>query len=204
MVADQILIQEKFNLKNELTLLGLDQASGNATGSVFESLKKIAMRRINQLVFIVCLMLLRSTSFAQITPGGILERKEKVEYKFFDRSYDQENNRLRRVNDTLNFFVNEQKKISFTSLNIVKLKDFEGFEKDIDGFFEMLRELKLDHQNIAYSIRYRPENKEITVSERGDAKFKSVDGMVIPIDRHEVVFSYYGKMLEIRFFWGIG
>lgn len=40
LVADQILIQEKFNLKNELTLLGLDQASGNATGSVFESLKK--------------------------------------------------------------------------------------------------------------------------------------------------------------------
>ncbi|MFL0685922.1 MAG: hypothetical protein ACK4SF_06245 [Algoriphagus aquaeductus] len=40
MIADQILIQEKFNLKNELTLLGLDKSSGNATGSVFESLKK--------------------------------------------------------------------------------------------------------------------------------------------------------------------
>ena len=69
------------------------------------------MRRINLLVFTVCLMILGSTGYAQVSPDGILEREEKVDYKFFDRSYDQENNQLRRVNDTLNFYVNEQKKI---------------------------------------------------------------------------------------------
>lgn len=160
------------------------------------------MRKINRLVFIVFLMFLGSTGLAQNTPNGILDRKEKVEYKFFDRSYDDENNQLRRVNDTLNFFVNEQKKISYTALNIVTLVEFEGFEKEIDGFFKIFNELNLDHQNKGYSIRYRPGTKEITISERADTKFKFMDGTLIPVHRHEVVFTYIHKMLEIRFFLG--
>lgn len=40
LVADRILIQEKFKLKNELAVLGLDKSNENTTGTVFESLKK--------------------------------------------------------------------------------------------------------------------------------------------------------------------
>ena len=40
LIANQILIQEKFKLKNELAILALDKSSSNATGTVFESLKK--------------------------------------------------------------------------------------------------------------------------------------------------------------------
>ncbi|MFN3758801.1 MAG: hypothetical protein ACK4SF_06250 [Algoriphagus aquaeductus] len=160
------------------------------------------MRRIKQLLGMICLLFWGNTGFAQVTPDGVLVRKEKAENKFFDRSYDEENNRLRRVNDTLNLFVNEQKKITYTALNIATLAEFEGFEKEIEGFFEIFNRLNLDHQSKGYLIRYRPETKEIMISERADAKLKFIDGMLIPVQRHEVVFTYINKMLEIRFFLG--
>ena len=40
LVADQILIQEKFKLKNELAALGMEKSGNISMGTVFESLKK--------------------------------------------------------------------------------------------------------------------------------------------------------------------
>lgn len=160
------------------------------------------MQRIKRLVIVICLIFLGNAGFAQNTSDGILERREKMENKFFDRSYDEENYRLRRVNDTLNLFVNGQKKITYTALNIVTLAEFEGFEKEIDEFFEIFYRLNLDHQAKGYMIRYRPGTKEIMISEHTDSKLKFIDGTLIPIQRHEVIFTYINKMLEIRFFLG--
>lgn len=131
-----------------------------------------------------------------------IDDKDKIDSKFFDKSYDEENNRLRRVNDTLNIFIDGQKKISLTSLNIVKLEKFEGFEKDIDQFLAVLGNIKLDLENGSYALIFRPETNELIVSERNETRFRSVDGLVLPIYRHDVTFTYFPDMLEIKFYLG--
>lgn len=131
-----------------------------------------------------------------------IEDKGKIEYKFFGKSYDEENNRLRRVNDTLNIFIEDQKKISLTSLNIVKLETFEGFEKDIDPFLSVIENINLDLEDGSYALNFRPETNELIVSERKETRFRSVDGLVLPVYRHEVTFTYFPDMLEIKFYLG--
>lgn len=130
------------------------------------------------------------------------EDKGKIDYKFFGKSYDEENNRLKRVNDTLNIFIEDQKKISLTSLNIVNFGDFEGFEKDIDPFLSVLDDINLDLKNGSYSLVFRPETNELIVSERNETRFRSVEGLVLPVYRHEVTFTYFPDMLEIKFYLG--
>jgi len=132
----------------------------------------------------------------------LLNSKNKTDTKFFDNSYDSENIRVRSVNDTLNIFVEGQKKISIAALNIVKLEAYGGFEKDVDGFFEMVEKLNLDFKNKSYKIRYSPAKKEIIVSERDEYRFKAFDGAVLPIFRHDIIFTYQAQMLDISFFLG--
>jgi hypothetical protein len=132
----------------------------------------------------------------------VLNSKNKTEYKFFDTSYDAQNIRVRRVNDTLNIFVEGQRKISIAALNIVELEAYGGFEKDVDGFFEMVEKLNLDFKNKSYKIRYSPAKKEIIVSERDEYRFKAFDGAVLPIFRHNIIFTYQAQMLDISFFLG--
>lgn len=131
-----------------------------------------------------------------------IEDKGKIDYKFFGKSYDEENNRLKRVNDTLNIFVDGQKKISLISLNIVKLEKFEGFEKDIDKFLTVLGNINLNLENGSYALIFRPETNELIISARNETRFRSVDGLVLPIYRHEVTFTYFPDMLEIKFYLG--
>jgi len=132
----------------------------------------------------------------------VLNLKNKTEIKFFDTSYDAQNIRVRTVNDTLNIFVEGQRKISIAALNIVELEAYGGFEKDVDSFFEMVEKLNLDFKNRSYKIRFSPAKKEIIVSERDEYRFKAFDGTVLPIFRHEIIFTYQVQMLDISFFLG--
>ncbi len=132
----------------------------------------------------------------------VLNLKNKTEIKFFDTSYDAQNIRVRTVNDTLNIFVEGQKKMSIAALNIVELEAYGGFEKDVDSFFEMVEKLNLDFKNRSYKIRFSPAKKEIFVSERDEYRFKAFDGTVLPIFRHEIIFTYQVQMLDISFFLG--
>lgn len=163
-----------------------------------------------KLIFSILLFLASINGYSQDTNTKIVdstfknssEDKEKIDYKFFDKSYDETNNRLRRVNDTLNVFIGDEKKISLTSLNIIKLENFEGFEKDIDPFLTVLGNVNLDLENGSYTLNFRPETNELIVSERNETRYKSVDGLVLPIYRHEVTFTYFREMLEIKFYLG--
>lgn len=132
----------------------------------------------------------------------VSKSKDKTEIKFFDTSYDPENIRVRRVNDTLNIFVEGQKKISIVALNIVEMETFPGFEQDVEGFFEMVEKLNLDFDSKSYRIRYSPIKKEIIVSERDEYRFKVFDDLVLPIFRHEIIFTYQVQMLDVSFFLG--
>lgn len=163
-----------------------------------------------KIIFALSLLFLSVSGFAQ-EQGALdkinlenndLKSKDKTEVKFFDTSYDVQNMRVRRVNDTLNIFIESQKKISIASLNIVKLENFEGFEKDIDGFFEMVNNLNLNFENKSYQIRYSPLSKEIIVSERSQFRYKSIEGSVLPVFRHEIIFTYINLMTDISFFLG--
>ena len=144
----------------------------------------------------------KDTLFTSKSTNEVVKSQDKTEIKFFDTSYDAQNIRVRRVNDTLNIFVEGQKKISIAALNIVELEFFEGFEKDVDGFFEMVEKLNLDFESKSYKIRYSPAKKEIIVAERSEYRFKAFDGTVLPIFRHDIVFTYQTQMIDMSFFLG--
>lgn len=158
-----------------------------------------------KIIFSLSLLCLSITGFAQeqeVLEKSKSENKDKTEIKFFNNSYDEQGMQVRRVNDTLTIFVEGQKKISIASLNIVKLEEFEGFEKDIDGFFELMNNLNLNFENKSYQIRYSPISKEVIVSERSQFRYKSIEGSVLPIFRHEIIFTYKNLMTDILFFLG--
>lgn len=131
-----------------------------------------------------------------------LNAKETNDYKFYGKSYDKENFKLKRVNDTLNIYVENQKKISISALNIVKLEDFSSLERDIESFIAITKKLGLDFENDSYQIRFSPSSKELTVKENGEVRYRETEGELYPVLRHEIVFTYYAEMMEISFYLG--
>lgn len=136
------------------------------------------------------------------TEIDLLNPKEKKEYKSFERSYNEESIRLRRVNDTLSIYLEGQKKLAITALDITAFEDFEGFEKDVIPFLELLDQLNLDFEKKSYQIRFSPRSNEIQIKERDEFRFKSFEGIVLPVFRHEIIFTYQVEMLEINLFLG--
>ena len=128
--------------------------------------------------------------------------EEKVDYKFFDRSFDLENIKLNKANDTLNIFIDKQKKISLLALDITNLKDFNGFEKDIEGFLTAINQVGLDFSQGNYSMRYMPESKELRIEERMKSSYKFFEEGLIPLFRQEIVFAYPGDLIEVVLFLG--
>lgn len=134
--------------------------------------------------------------------NDLLNPKEKNDYKFFSSSYDEGNIKLRRVNDTLNVFIGNQKKLSLVALNITSLKEFDGFEKDIDSFMRIMDQLNLNFNENTYKIRYKPNTQELRVEKRNDSRYQVLEGEILPVLLQEIVFTYNVEMLEINFFLG--
>ncbi|WP_439475158.1 hypothetical protein [Algoriphagus formosus] len=167
------------------------------------------MKITNYLVSVV-LILLGSNSFAQSTDSTFLKNsqtnalslKKEIDYKFFNNSYDYENIKLRKVNDTLNIIIDEKRKISILATDITSFEEFEGFEEDIDSFFAAVDQLELDTEEKNYTIRFMPESSEMVVEERSRSSYQLIEKSLIPVFRHEVVFSYPNEMLETVFYLG--
>jgi hypothetical protein len=134
--------------------------------------------------------------------SDLLKPKEKNDYKSFSSSYDEENIKLRRVNDTLNVFVGKQKKLSLVALDITSFEEFDGFEKDIDSFMRIIGQLNLNFKEDTYKIRYKPNTQELRVEKRNDSRYQVFDGELLPVLLQEIVFTYDVEMLEVNFFLG--
>jgi hypothetical protein len=142
-------------------------------------------------------------SFLTPAKGRSLSKaEEKIDLKFYGKSYDVENFMLKRVNDTLNVFIEDQKKITITALNIIKLEKLESLDADILNFLKLTDKLGLDFGKESYYIRYSPSTKEVLVKERGQFRYKEFEGIALPVFRHEIVFTYNGYMMELSFFLG--
>jgi hypothetical protein len=126
----------------------------------------------------------------------------KSERKYGNSFYDEENLKLLKLNDTLNVFINEEKKVSFLWRDISNLSRFDGFEKDIDSLFVTLSQLDLDFVKNAYDIIFSPPTKELLIKKNDQEKFILVKGQTIPINRHRVTFVYRSLASEIKFYIG--
>ncbi len=126
----------------------------------------------------------------------------KSERKYGNSFYDEENLKLLKLNDTLNVFINEEKKVSFLSNNISKLNRFEGFEKEIDTLFILFDQLDLDFVKNAYDIIFSPPTKELLIKKNDQEKFIVIGGQTIPTKRHNVTFVYRHLASEIKFYLG--
>ncbi|MGY6521750.1 MAG: hypothetical protein ACXIUD_08490 [Mongoliitalea sp.] len=127
---------------------------------------------------------------------------EKDEYKMFNSSYDRENFILRRVNDTLHVYIQEDKKISFFWTDISSKRGFPSFENDIEGFLQILANLKLPTATESYSIRYSPNSNQISFRQLEDIRFKKMGGEVYPTKAQEVRFSYAEGMMDVILYLG--
>ena len=126
----------------------------------------------------------------------------KSERKYGNSFYDEEILKLLKLNDTLNVFINEEKKVSFLWRDISNLSRFDGFEKDIDSLFVTLGQLDLDFVKNAYDIIFSPPTKELLIKKNDQEKFILVKGQTIPINRHRVTFVYRSLASEIKFYIG--
>ncbi|WP_026947903.1 hypothetical protein [Algoriphagus marincola] len=133
---------------------------------------------------------------------NLIQTGETINYKSSQRSYNADDIELRRVNDTLGIYLEGQKKLSIIALNIVELENFAGFEKDIDSFFELIDQLGLDTDTKPYEIRYSPRSNEVRVKDREEIRFKRFEGGLLPVFRHEIIFTYQKEMLEVNLYLG--
>lgn len=116
--------------------------------------------------------------------------------------YDEEAGRLKTANDTLNIYVENQKKVSIVSLNLKAYEGFEGFEKDIPVFLDLIDQMNLNLVEKSYKIRFNPVSKEVSVEENSKIRFKAFQEGVLPVLRHEVTFSYRKQLMEVSMFLG--
>lgn len=152
------------------------------------------MKKINLLIIILSLFLIQQT----IAQEKIIEKRD---YKFFGSSYNQEDLILRRVNDTLNIFFENEKKISYFWSNVGEFENFPGFEKHVDSFFEMTNQIGLDFENKNYYLRYSPETSQLIYEELTTVRFKKENNQTVPIHRHTVRFTPRG-MTDIEVYLG--
>lgn len=152
------------------------------------------MKKISLLLMLV-LFFFSSKSMSQ-------DLVEKNDYKYFRTSYDKENFILRRINDTLHVFIQDEKKISFFWADISLHNGFPSFEDDIDEFLKILASLKLPTATESYSIRYSPNSNQINFRPLEDIRFRKTDGEVYPIKTQEVRFSYVAGMMDVIFYLG--
>ncbi|MCH7413095.1 hypothetical protein MM213_06350 [Belliella sp. R4-6] len=108
----------------------------------------------------------------------------------YSKSYDEENLKLLESNDTLNVFINGEKKVTFLWDNISYLNRFEGFEKEIDTLFILFDQLDLDFVNNAYDITFSPQTKELLIKKHDSQKLKAENDQIIPLVRHTLTFVY--------------
>ncbi|AFL83366.1 hypothetical protein Belba_0712 [Belliella baltica DSM 15883] len=153
------------------------------------------MRKIN-LVFIILSMLSIQRTIAQEKIA------EKRDYKLFKSSYNQEDLILRRVNDTLNVFFENEKKLSYLWSSVGEFENFPGFEKHVDSLIELFKEIGLDFENNNYYVRYSPETSQLIYENLPNVRFKKDGNQAIPIHRHTIRFTNYAGMTDIELYLG--
>ncbi|UJP66503.1 hypothetical protein [Mongoliitalea daihaiensis] len=127
---------------------------------------------------------------------------EKDEYKLFNTSYDKENFILRKVNDTLHVYIQEEKKISFFWADISSKRGFPSFENDIEKFLQLLASLKLPTATESYSIRYSPNSNQISFSPLEEIRFRKMGEEIFPTKTQKVRFSYAEGMMDVVIYLG--
>ena len=127
---------------------------------------------------------------------------ERVSFRPSSGLFDEEINSLNRSNDTLNIYIENQKKVSIVSFNIKEFEDFGGYEEDIPDFLALIDQLNLDFSGKAYKIRYNPSNKELSIEENNQIRLKAFENNIYPVFKHEVIFVYRKQLMEIRMFLG--
>lgn len=127
---------------------------------------------------------------------------ERVSFRPSTGLFDEEMNSLKKANDTLNIYIENQKKISIVSLNIRKLEEFGGYEKDIPDFLSLIDQLNLNFTEKAYKIRFNPVNQEFSIEENSQIRLKAFENNIFPVFKHEVIFVYRKQLLEISMFLG--
>lgn len=152
------------------------------------------MKKIKLLIVALSLFSVQQT----IAQEKIIEQRD---YKFFGSSYNQEDLILRRVNDTLNIFFENEKKISYLWSNVGEFENFPEFEKHVDSFFEMTNQIGLDFENKNYYLRYSPETSQLIYEELTTVRFKKENNQTVPIHRHTVRFTPKG-MTDIELYLG--
>ncbi|MBY5952060.1 MAG: hypothetical protein NXH89_08295 [Cyclobacteriaceae bacterium] len=127
---------------------------------------------------------------------------DRVSFRPSSGLFDEETNSLNRANDTLNIYIESQKKVSIVSFNIKEFENFGGYEEDIPDFLALIDQLNLDFSEKAFKIRYNPVIKELSIEENNQIRLKAFENNVYPVFKHEVIFVYRKQLMEISMFLG--
>lgn len=127
---------------------------------------------------------------------------ERVSLRSSFLHYDDETNSLKKANDTLNIYVENQKKISIVSFNLKMYEGFEGFENDIPAFLNLIDQLNLNFKEKSYKIRFNPVENELSIEENTKIQLKGFEEGVLAVFRHEVIFTYSQQQMEVSMFLG--
>ncbi|ERM80378.1 hypothetical protein P872_13400 [Rhodonellum psychrophilum GCM71 = DSM 17998] len=129
----------------------------------------------------------------------------KAQNRNAERFYDRSEIQLTGVNDTLEIFIGENKKISYRWNDVSKQKGFDGwlgFNNDIEKFLQNVKSLDLAPDKNNYHFIFSPETEELKVILTPSARFSRIDGEFLPVYRHQVTLTYFSNLMEVDFFLG--